>query len=107
MSPHGQRVDEIVAAAAGLSTTDRAAYLDRVCAGDQDLRHEVESRLSHATFSEPHLESPVAALEDASTETVSANTPARVQIGAYLIVRQIGSGGMGLVYEAIRQDQFQ
>jgi eukaryotic-like serine/threonine-protein kinase len=110
MSPDWQHIEEIFAAAEGLSE-DRAAFLDRACGGDQDLRHEVESLLSHAASREPLLEAGVVgapALEDASTEgSPGERARSGMQIGAYRIVREIGSGGMGLVYEAIREDHFQ
>jgi WD40 repeat protein len=80
----------------------RAAFLAERCAGDAQLRAAVEELLefdAKAESSPDFLNSPAADLRAALP------TPAvPVSIGRYRIVRRIGQGGMGTVYEA-KQDQ--
>jgi non-specific serine/threonine protein kinase/serine/threonine-protein kinase len=115
MDPRWQRIEQIFNAAVELPKAEHEAFLERACAGDQDLRREVESLLSHDDPGGAFVEVAVAAaaIEDSPLPGVAMEggltpgTPARVQIGPYRIVREIGSGGMGVLYEAIREDQFQ
>ncbi len=114
MDARWQRVEQIFDAAAELPEPERAALLDRTCAGDEDLRREVESLLAHDLADDHFIEAAVAAatpetlmMADTSAQTaMSDDAPFPGRIGPYRIVREIGSGGMGVVYEAIREDEF-
>lgn len=81
----------------------RAPYLSESCGGDQILRAEVEALLTEHDADPEFLDPPVAPglrsnQRDLSTaQSAEATFP---EIDRYRILRAIGSGGMGAVYEA-------
>ncbi len=42
-----QQIDQVLEAALERDSSERAAFLDQACAGDSELRQEVESLLAH------------------------------------------------------------
>ncbi|MCX6630882.1 MAG: hypothetical protein NTW28_24980, partial [Candidatus Solibacter sp.] len=75
---------------------ERGLALDSACAGDPELRREVEQYLryeSSATARLPKL-----------PEEPAPEGPAPERVGPWHIVREIGRGGMGVVYQAERDD---
>jgi eukaryotic-like serine/threonine-protein kinase len=72
----------------------RAAFLDEECRGDARLRSEVDSLLQADAASSDFLKRPFNATGDRSGE----------RLGAYRLMRLIGSGGMGSVYRGERAD---
>src|SRR5262249_30161708 len=84
------------------SPTERAAFLDQACAGDQQLRTEVEALLAvhdrmaslHGPEMAPHL---AATIDQPITER-----PDPV-IGPYKLLEQIGEGAFGVVFMAEQQ----
>jgi eukaryotic-like serine/threonine-protein kinase len=77
---------------------ERRAFLDSACAGDQALRHELESRLANDGFSP--LDG--SALDVAAPAMVPHLAPSWVgrTIRSYEIVALLGAGGRGEVYRA-------
>src|SRR3954449_4974180 len=103
-----RRVEEIVTQALDQDTFSRSAFLDETCGGDTALREEVETLLAHEGEAEQVLASAVqgsaALLQDEAAE-ISGIGPGD-RIGVYRIIREIGRGGMGTVYFAEREDEF-
>jgi serine/threonine protein kinase len=82
----------------------RAGYIDEICPSDPELRKEIESLLAaHERMQPEFLNTPGAGL-DAFQELSGADPWIGRHIGPYQLVRQLGSGGMGEVYFAIRAD---
>ncbi len=94
-----QQIDRVMDAALERGPGERAAFLDEACAGDAELRREVESLLRAHERAGSFIEEPPA---DAARELLGGETAALVgrQIGHYQITASLGVGGMGEVYLA-------
>ena len=90
-------IERVYLEASALPASQCKEFLDQACAADAVLRREVEGMLQadgeHADF----LDAPPAHLAAHLLKT--AGKPA-ASIGNYRIIRVLGEGGMGIVYEA-------
>jgi eukaryotic-like serine/threonine-protein kinase len=86
-------------AAAPETGTHRTEFLDRACAGDPEMRLELDSLFEHESEAEHFLES------DALDAPVSAPAQPRVatgqRLGPYEILGLLGAGGMSEVIRAL------
>jgi eukaryotic-like serine/threonine-protein kinase len=81
--------------------TERAAFLDEACAGDESLRREVESLLSYEGQSRNFIESPaVEVTAKLIAEQQGATVASGQTINQYRITSRLGTGGMGEVFLA-------
>src|SRR5687768_14837596 len=100
-SPDFQRVEALFHAARRLPARERNRFLTCECGSDPALRSSIEALLVQdgracPVFDETRL-SP-RSLFRSDGWAAAASTPR--QIGPYRIVRVLGEGGMGVVYEA-------
>ena len=80
--------------------SERAAFVDESCGGDETLRREVQSLLRYATEAESFLERP--AVDVAPTGPSAPGETALVgrTVSHYQVLSLLGAGGMGEVYLA-------
>jgi serine/threonine protein kinase len=80
----------------------RAAYLDQACAGNSDLRRQVEELLAAHGQAGDYLDKAAAAWNaymPIGDQQARAEQPGTV-IGPYKLLEQIGEGGFGIVFMA-------
>ena len=95
-----QKIDSLFEAALARPANERAAFLDQACAGDAELRAEVESLLAHESV-EDFMEDPVFPDAARVLSTAARNSLIGQTIGEYQVLESLGAGGMGEVYLAL------
>jgi len=100
---HWARVIELFHAARERPAAERDAFLREACA-EASTRGEILAMLAAYDEDPGFLEEPADASAVAEAIESRIGDAARPRLGAYRIVREIGRGGMGVVYEAARDD---
>jgi len=92
-----EKIKEIFQRSIELPPDERSAFLDEACAGDGDLRREVENLLSNYDVADGFIEA--TALEDFAVDLHPSLTG--MTIAHYHIEAELGEGGMSEVYRAV------
>jgi len=93
-----RNIETIYNDALTLHPSERAAFLDRVCSDDSDLRREVESLLAYAPQAETYMATPALQQAAESLAQDGKGTLVARTLGRYQLLSLVGQGGMAEVY---------
>src|SRR5579884_3522272 len=96
-----QKTEALFFAAVELPPGQRSRFLEESCGNDPQLRREVESLLNADESRGPDL---LASVESAARDLLGGDPLLGARLGTWRVVREIGRGGMGVVYLALRDD---
>lgn len=106
-----QEIESIYHEALDHKPSRRADFVRQACGGDEVLEREVLSLLAESDGEESFLESPALQMAAKALASEAGASPQLAEVGSlpaligtYRIIRLLGEGGMGTVYEA-EQDQ--
>jgi hypothetical protein len=97
-----QQVQAVFLAVADLPAAEQSALLGTLCNRDPEFRQEVESLLQADSDSAETIDS---AIRGTAFAVLDPLVLIGERLGAYRVIREIGRGGMGSVYLAVRDDE--
>ncbi|MFL6258819.1 MAG: protein kinase domain-containing protein [Thermoanaerobaculia bacterium] len=97
-----QRIEDLLDEMFERPASERHAFLDQACAGEPEIRAYLEALLKADEQAGDFLATPAheAAAALLADPTGEAALFVGLELGPYRLIREIGAGGMGVVYEA-------
>jgi len=95
-----KQIEKLYDAALQLEAPRRAAFLDRACDGDEELRREVASLLASDAQAGSFLAAPAVEVAAKVIAAEPVSSPIGRRIGHYQVQSLLGAGGMGEIYLA-------
>ena len=95
------RLQDLFLAATELPIEERERFITREASGDSALAAELAGMLAHHADGGSRI---AAAIESVARHLTPVSAWVGRHCGPYRIVREVGRGGMGVVFEAVRDD---
>jgi serine/threonine-protein kinase len=96
-----QRLKPLYQAALETPESERLQFIARACGDDNELRDELTALLRASDKPTGFNDSTITSLTDPFPREIRSFSPDELILGRFRIVRHIGAGGMGDVYEAM------
>jgi serine/threonine protein kinase len=90
-------IDNLLGEALEVEASQRAAFLDQACAGDEELRRKIDALLAAHLEAESFIEVPAFA---SAAQVLADESMVGQLLGHYQVLALIGVGGMGAVWKA-------
>ena len=99
-----KKVEKVFQSALKKAPEEQSAYLRHACEGDESLLHQVETLIASYKKAGDFIDQNQTGQEARRSAEDTGSAFIGRRIGSYKIVRQIGRGGMGSVFLAVRAD---
>jgi len=99
------QIEKLFYSALEREPSERAAFLDKACAGDEELRHDLDTLLAAHERPESRFEAIFEAIKaEVAADPIDEDkigSMAGTTLGRYRLLSTLGAGGMGEVYHAL------